>query len=130
VAVTSTSWDIAKVPPFRNLSIDQLSSQFGADDLVIALSVYLREAMPTSSIRPNTLDRFNAYRQVVLTLPPNRYLSNQTRTNRIRTTPAVPARRHKRETLGQLDVALVIEDKVAYRAGVGCAGMFDLLCEA
>ena len=56
VAVTSTSWDISKVPPFRNLSVDQLSSQFGADDFIIALSIYLHEAMPTSSIRPNTLD--------------------------------------------------------------------------
>jgi len=71
---------------------------------------------------------FNAYCLVVLTPPPNRHLSNQTRTDRIRTTPAVPARGRKRETVGQFDVALVIEDKVAYPAGVGFAGMFDLLC--
>ena len=128
VTVTSTSWAIAKVPPFRNLTIDQLSSQFSADDFVIALSVYLRGAMPTSSIRPNMLDQFNAYRQVILTLPPNRYLSNQKRTNRIRTTPAVPARGRKRESIGQFDIALVIEDRVAYRAGVGFAGMFNLHC--
>jgi hypothetical protein len=95
---------------------------------IIALSIYLGEAMPTSSIQPNTLDRFNAYRQVVLTLPPNRYLSNQTRTNRIRTTPAVPTRGRKREPIGKFDVALVIEDKVAYRAGVRFASVFDLLC--
>jgi len=82
--------------------------------------------MPTSSIRPNTLDRFNAYRQVVLTLPPNRYLSNQTRTDRIRTTPAVTARGRKRETIGQFDVVLVIEDKVAYPAGVSKFGNWKL----
>ncbi|KAF8148656.1 hypothetical protein B0H34DRAFT_791663 [Crassisporium funariophilum] len=101
VPVNATSWEVAKVPPFRNLSLDHLSSQFGAGDFVIALSIYLREAMP-SLIRPNTLDRFNAYRQVVLTLPPNRYLSNQTRTSRIQTTPA---------------------DRDAYRAGEGFAGL-------
>ncbi|KAF8155438.1 hypothetical protein B0H34DRAFT_495561 [Crassisporium funariophilum] len=82
VPVNATSWEVAKVPPFRNLSLNHLSLQFGADDFVIALSIYLCEAMP-SLIRPNMLDQFNAYQQVVLTLPPNRYLSNQTRTNRI-----------------------------------------------
>ena len=128
VAVTSTSWDIAKVPPFRNLTIDQLSSQFGADDFVIALSIYLHEAMPTSSIQLNMLDQFNAYRQVILTLPSNCYLSNQKRTNCIRTTPAIQAQGHKHETVGQFDIALVIEDKIAYQASVGFAGMFDLSC--
>ncbi|KIM38488.1 hypothetical protein M413DRAFT_30038 [Hebeloma cylindrosporum] len=98
VAVTSTSWNIAKAPPFRNLSVDHLSSQFGANDFIIALSVYLREAMPMSLIQPNSLDRFNAYRQVTLTLPPNRHLR-------------------------QFDVALVIEDEVAYRTGAGFAGL-------
>jgi hypothetical protein len=80
-------WQVAKTPSYANMSAEQLATQFGAQDFISQLSLYLGSR---STFSPNSLDRFNAYRQLKLILPPNRYLSNQTRSNRIRTTPAVP----------------------------------------
>ncbi|THH07054.1 hypothetical protein EW146_g9433 [Bondarzewia mesenterica] len=116
VTISTPSWHVAKTPAFRGLSVEHLSTQFGAVDFMLALSTYLREAIPACPISPNSLDRFNVYRQLKLTLPANHYLSNQTRTNRIRTTPAVPSRGRKSATVGQFDIALVIEDREEYQA--------------
>jgi len=44
VAVRSEStafYQVAKTPTFWNLSVEQLALQFGAEDFVLALSVYL-----------------------------------------------------------------------------------------
>ena len=121
---THPFWQVAKTPTFPNMSADQLATQFGAQDFISQLSVYLRSH---STFPPNSLDRFNAYRQVKLVLPPNRYLSNQTRTNRIRTTPAVPRKGQQPESSGHFDVALVIVDRNKYRDGIGFDGSFSSL---
>ena len=86
-STTGPFLQVAKTPPYANMSAEQLATQFGAQDFITELSIYLGSR---STFTPNLLDRFNAYRQVKLILPPNRYLSNQTRSNRIRTTLAVP----------------------------------------
>ena len=116
---TGPIWQVAKTPPYQNMSPEQLSTLFGAEDFISQLSVYLGSHSP---FPPNLNDRFNAYRQVKIILPPNRYLSNQTRTNRIRTTPAVPRRGRRPATLGHFDVALVIVDRNKYQDGNGFDG--------
>ena len=84
---TSRIWEITKKSAYLNMSAEQLATRFGALDFLAQLSNYLG-ARSTFSL--NSLDRFNVYCQVKLFLPPNHYVSNQTRSNRIRTTPAVP----------------------------------------
>jgi hypothetical protein len=116
---TRPIWQVAKTPPYQNMSAEQLAIQFGAQDFITQLSVYLGSR---SNFPPNLNDRFNAYRQVKLVLPPNRYLSNQTRTNWIRTTPAVPRKGRRPASLGHFDVALVIVDRNKYRDGQGFDG--------
>ena len=118
---TRPIWQVAKTPPYKNLSVEQLGTQFDAEDFISQLTVYLGSHSP---FPPNSNDRFNAYRQVKIILPPNRYLSNQTRTNRIRTTPAVPRKGRRPESLGHFDVALVVVDKIKYREGKGFDGWF------
>ena len=118
---TRPIWQVAKTPPYKNLSVEQLGTQFGAEDFISQLTVYLGSHSP---FPPNSNDRFNAYRQVKIILPPNRYLSNQTRTNRIRTTPAVPRKGRRPESSGHFDVALVVVDKIKYREGKGFDGWF------
>ena len=121
---TRPSWQVAKTPAYPNMSADQLATQFGALEFISQLSVYLRSH---SSFAPNSLDRFNAYRQLKVVLPPNRYLSNQMRTNRIRTTPAVPRKGRRPESSGHFDVALVIVDRNKYRDGNGFDGSFSIV---
>ena len=115
----AASRQVAKTPPYRNLSAERLATQFGAQDFISQLTAYLGSR---STISPNMNDKFNAYRQVKLVLPPNRYLSNQTRTNRIRTTPAVLRKGRRPASLGHFDVALVIVDRKKYRDGNGFDG--------
>jgi hypothetical protein len=86
-STTGSIWQVAKMPAYPNMSAEQLATQFGAGDFISQLSTYLGSR---STFSPNLNDRFNAYCQVKVILPPNHYLSNQMRTNRIRTTPAVP----------------------------------------
>jgi hypothetical protein len=113
-------WQVAKTPPYANMSAEQLAIQFGAQDFISQLSIFLGTR---STFSPNSLDRFNAYRQVKLVLPPNRYVSNQTRSNRIRTTPAVPRKGRRPASLGHFDVALVIVDRKLFQEGNGYDGL-------
>ena len=120
-STTRPFWQVAKSPPYPNMSTEQLATRFGAQDFIPQLSIYLGSR---STFPPNSNDRFNAYRQVKVFLQPNRYLSNQTRTNRIRTTPAVPRKGRRSASSGHFDVALVIVDREKYRGGNGFDGMF------
>ena len=119
-STTGRIWQVAKSPPYTNMSAEQLATQFGAHEFTSQLSIYLGSR---SAFSPNLLDRYNAYRQVKLILPPNRYVSNQTRTNRIRTTPAVPRKGRRPASLGHFDVALVIVDRKKYQDGNGFDGL-------
>ena len=121
---TGRIWEVAKKPAYQNMSAEQLATQFGALEFLSQLSIYLGTR---STFSPNSLDRFNVYRQVKLILPPNRYVSNQTRSNRIRTTPAAPRKGRRPASLGNFDVALVVVDRVLYQGGNGYEGGFFLI---
>ena len=102
-------WQVAKTPSYPNMSVEHLRTRFGAQDFISQLSVYLGSH---STFPPNLNDRFNAYHQVKVTLPPNR----------IRTTPAVARKDRRPASLGHFDVALVIVDRVKFRDGNGFDG--------
>ena len=121
---TSPIWQVTKTPPYTNMSPEQLATQFAAQDLISQLSVYLGSCL---TFPPNLNDKFNAYHQVKLILPPNHYLSNQTRTNWIRTMPAVPRKGQQHVSLGHFDVALIIVDRNKYQASYGFDGRFHFI---
>ncbi|KAF9548524.1 hypothetical protein CPC08DRAFT_648414 [Agrocybe pediades] len=123
-SVTDVAYHVAKVPPFQTLTAEKISSLFGALDFIPALTSYLRGLNNGSPVvLPSPIDRFSGYRQINLKLPTNPYLSGASRTHRIRTTPTVPAKGRKRAKPATLDVALVVEDRKAYRLGKGLAGL-------
>ncbi|KAF8893148.1 hypothetical protein BD779DRAFT_1784086 [Infundibulicybe gibba] len=83
-----THHQLAKVPSFRRVSIDTLHTDFGAINFLPALTSFLQQHYPTCPIVPSAFDRFDLYKIITITLPPNPYLSQQTRTNRIRAIPS------------------------------------------
>jgi hypothetical protein len=100
---------LAKIAPFPNMSVDQLITDYGAVDFIPALATFLRENVPQCKITPSQFDRFDIFKQIIINLPPNFYLSNQPRTSRLRSTPAVKAKGRKPGAPGRFDTALISE---------------------
>ena len=73
----STFYTLTKKAPFPNISVDKLITHYGAEDFIPALNTFLLENLPHCQISPNQFDRFNIFKQITITLPPNLFLSNQ-----------------------------------------------------
>ncbi|GLB43865.1 putative zn-finger domain-containing protein [Lyophyllum shimeji] len=114
---------ISKQPAYRNVPVKQLITNFGAVDFIPAFSAFLRAYIPSCKISPSRFDLFHLYKQVILTLPPNRFLGDQLLTNRIRAVPAIPPRGRRVGKPGQFDTALVIENAAEYREFGGFSGL-------
>ncbi|EDR01734.1 uncharacterized protein LACBIDRAFT_332982 [Laccaria bicolor S238N-H82] len=121
--VPTTSYMIAKKAPFKNVPVSWLASDFGAVDFIPALTTFLHEHIPGCDITPNAHDTYDLFKQVIVSLPPNQYLSElKIHTNRIRAIPAVKGKGRKAGAPAVFDMALVGEDIVEYRAlgGIAC----------
>jgi hypothetical protein len=82
-------YSVAKKAPFHQITVERIVSDFGATDFLEALQTFLRKHLPACKISPHLFDRFDVYKQIIISLPYNRYLSNHPRSDRLRTTPAV-----------------------------------------
>jgi hypothetical protein len=111
LSTTSTLryYTLAKKAPFPNTPVDKLMNDYGAVDFIPALTTFLRENLPQCKMTPNEFDRFDVFKQIIITLPRNFYLSNQSRTSRLRSTPAVKSKGRKPGTPGHFDTALIGE---------------------
>ncbi|KAF7372474.1 hypothetical protein MVEN_00109000 [Mycena venus] len=109
-----TIYHVAKVPPTRNLSLIQLQTEYGAVDFLPALTAFLTARSPSLSIKPGKYDRYDAFKQLTITLPANRHLGSAKRTNRIRAIPAKPSSGRKPAVPGHFDTAFIIEDPEQY----------------
>lgn len=121
---THFNYSLAKQPPYQNLTVNNIILKFGAIDFVSALSTFLRHNFAGTTILPSIYDRFDAYKQLVIKLPHNPYLSEKKRTDRIRTLPFVKANGTNRspERPAHFDTALIIEDSRLYESDGGFAG--------
>lgn len=68
---TTTRYTLAKKPPFSNVPVDKLMTDYGAVDFIPALTTFLRENVPQCEITPSQFDRFDIFKQIIITLPPN-----------------------------------------------------------
>jgi len=122
----TTSYTIAKKAPFKNVTVSRLATEFGAVDFIPALTTFLHEHIPGCNITPNAHDTYDLFKQVIISLPPNRYLSElKIRTNHIRAIPAVTGKGRKAGAPAVFDTTLVGEDIKEYRTLGGIAGMFS-----
>jgi hypothetical protein len=116
------NYSLAKRPPYQNLTVDKILLKFGTIDFISVLSTFLHHHFPGTTVLPSIYDRFNIYKQLVIKLPHNPYLSEHKRTDRIRTSPFVNANGRSPEKPGHFDTALVIEDLQLYKLDGGIAG--------
>ena len=124
VTTNNLNYTLAKRPPFQNITVDNILLKFGAFDFISALSTFLHLTFPGTTVLPSIHDRFNLYKQLVINLPHNPYLSDHKRKDRIRTSPLVKANGRSPERPAHFDTALIIEDSQLYKSDGGIAGKF------
>ena len=122
-ATTVPPYTVAKKAPFHQITIDRIISDFGATDFLEALCSFLRKHIPACKISPHSFDRFDVYKQISISLPHNRYLSNHPRADRIRTTPAVAKLGRKAGTAARFDTALLVENREDHHKFGGLEGL-------
>jgi Plavaka transposase len=118
----TTSYKIAKSPAKENVSVAYLQTAHGADNIILALTNFLKLHFKSSPIPPSLFDRFDIFNQISVHLPRNRYISDQSRSSRIRAIPAVPPKGRAAGSPAIFDTALVIEDPAQYVPSSGLAG--------
>ncbi|KAJ6527697.1 hypothetical protein B0H19DRAFT_1214648 [Mycena capillaripes] len=117
------AYSIAKAPAFENVSAGYLQTFHGADDIILALTLFLKQHFKPSPVVPGPYDRFDIFNQILLHLPRNRYLSDQPRKSRIRAIAAVPGKGRLAGSPAVFDTALIIEDPSQYVPSSGIAGL-------
>jgi hypothetical protein len=120
------TYSLAKSPPHHNLTVDKLAEKFGTTNFLPALTIFLRHNLPGTTVTPTFHDRFDAYKQIVISLPCNRYLGDRNIMDRVRTSPSVPASGRALARPRHFDTALIIEDLDLYKSEGGLSG-FDFL---
>ncbi|KAF7342687.1 hypothetical protein MSAN_02026600 [Mycena sanguinolenta] len=119
----TTSYSIAKAPVATNVTVAYLQTIHGANDIVPALTIFLKTHFAPSPVTPSQNDRFDIFNQISIPLPRNRYLSDQPCKSRIHAIPAVPPKGRKPGSPAIFDTALVIEDPSQYVPSSGIAGL-------
>ena len=116
-------YSLAKTPPHPNLTVEKLTQKFGTTNFLTALSSFLRCNLPGTTITPSIRDRFDAYKQIILPLPTNQYLSDHI-VDRVRTSPSVNASGRLLLKASHFDTAFIVEDLPLYNLEGGLSGFF------
>ena len=120
-------YSLAKQPPHQNLTVEKLTQNFGTTNFLPALTNFLRHNLPGTTITPTIRDRFDAYKQIVLLPPSNRYLGDCTVMERVRTTPSIKASGRALAKPPHFDTAFIVEDPALYKTEGGISGGFLFL---
>ena len=121
-------YSLAKSPPHQNLTVDKLTEKFGTPNFLTALSSFLRHHLLGTSITPSNLDRFNAFKQIVISLPTNQYLGDLGKLgivmDRVRTSPSVNASGRALPKAPHFNTAFIMKDPTLYKSEGGLSGLF------
>ena len=123
------TYSLAKRPPHQNLTVEKLKQKFGTINFLPALSAFLRHNLPATTIIPGDHDRFDAYKQIVIFIPSNRYLSEHIRADRVRTVPSVDSSGRALAKPAHFDTAFIVEDLPLYESEGGISGNFLLFLQ-
>jgi hypothetical protein len=122
--LNNVRYSLAKSPPHQNLTVDKLTQNFGTTNFLTALSSFLRQNLPSTTITPSNRDRFDAYKQIVISLPTNEYLCERNIVDRVRTSPSVNASGRVLAKASHFDTAFIVEDLALYNLEGGISGFF------
>ena len=111
----NNTYSLAKQHPHPNLTIEKLAQKFGATNFLPALLRFLHQNPPGTTITPTHCDHFETYKQVVLSLPSNRYLAECVSVNTSGQALAKAA---------HFDTAFIVEDLGLYQSEGGISGTF------
>jgi hypothetical protein len=114
----TTAYKIAKSPAIENVTVAYLQTAHSTQNIIPALANFLKLHFRSSPV-PGIYDHFDIFTQISLSLPRNRYLSDQPRSSRIRAIPPAPAKGHSAAKPAIFDTVLVIEDPSQYDPSSG-----------
>ena len=122
--LTHIPYSFAKSPPHKNLSVEKLTEKFGTTNFLPALSSFLRHVFPGSTITPSHRDRFDAYKQIVISIPRSEYLGEGSWImDRVRTSTFVNASGRSLAKPSHFDTAFVVEDLALHKLEGGLSGL-------
>ena len=118
-------YSIAKTPPHKNLTVEKLKEKFSTSNFLPALSSFLRHVFPGSTITPSHRDRFDAYKQIIISFPRSDYLGEGSWImERVRTSRFVNASGRSLAKPSHFDTAFVVEDLALHKVEGGLSGIF------
>ncbi|KAJ7855616.1 hypothetical protein B0H14DRAFT_2579275 [Mycena olivaceomarginata] len=109
-------------PDDENTTVGHLYMAHGAENLIPALTTFLKVHFK-SSPTPGQYNHFDIFNQISVYLSPNHYISNQSRSSRIHTIPAVAPKGCSAGSPVIVDTALFIEDPSQYVPSSGIASL-------
>ncbi|SJL14960.1 uncharacterized protein ARMOST_18437 [Armillaria ostoyae] len=100
-------YSIPRAPAYTNVSIDDLTTKFGASDFVRAMEAFLRQH---KLLKPDYWDAepatYSVYKRLRIFIPPTPEVSQLTTVDPVRATLAEPAHGHKKPKLSHFDTVL------------------------
>ena len=122
--LNNIKYSVAKSPPHKNQTVDKLTEKFGTSQFLPALSSFLRQNFPGTTINPSNRDCFDAYKQLVISLPSNDYLGEGSilMVDRVRTSPSANVSGQALAKGSHFDTAFVVEDLPLYKKEGGLSG--------
>jgi hypothetical protein len=115
--LSSATYRIANRPSIPNVTVNYLESKHGAVDFLRTLTHFLAKNSPRSPT-PSKHDRFDVYKQVLVSVPFNTYLAvNQSTIHRIRASPPKERSGRRSASAGLFDPAFIVEKPETHRLG-------------
>ncbi|KIJ59548.1 hypothetical protein HYDPIDRAFT_177794 [Hydnomerulius pinastri MD-312] len=104
-------YSLAKSPAYPRQTVDVLETVHGAVNFIPTLKTFLKNFVPDNTILPGCQDRFDVFKQLVISVPAIPEVGEMLRRWRIRATPAVkvPASSRRPGAPAHFDMALVLE---------------------
>ena len=96
--------------------------KFGTTNFLPTFLTFLCHNLLGTTITPGYHDCFDTYKQIVISLPCNRYLGDCILMDRVRTLPSVNASGQALAKAAHFNTVFVVEDLVLYKYERGISG--------